>query len=147
MPSELIYLSPVFVRIYAIKMPEECATLYPPHVIAKTRALTTLEMPHQARVLKITEPKDRIHAFMAMPTLDNVMDAWRVRPDYTTKTSHLDVYRDFAVQFLEKTLNLDILSFVEHKDSHVGCLSNVFPSWVPRWDQGDDVMQMIDMNN
>lgn len=92
-------------------------------------------------MLDVLELKDSIYAFMSMPTLDKVFADLDLRPDYGKDVSHLDVYRDFAVRYLQKTQDLDILSYVEHEDSDLefgdeSDGSESFPSWIPRWDRG-----------
>lgn len=109
---------------------------------------TTLEMLHYMRRQDLTDQKDRIYCSMALPTSDSAMPA--LQPNYGENTSHLDVYRDFAVKYLEKNANLDILSFVEQQDDRQGESTpsdsqlRLFPSWVPRWDCGGDVESMFD---
>ncbi|KAL1867694.1 hypothetical protein Daus18300_006250 [Diaporthe australafricana] len=75
---------------------------------------TTLQTLHYIRRQELTDPKDRIYASMALPTTDRAMPA--LQPDYSENTSHLDVYRDFAVKYLEKNSDLDLLTFVEQQD-------------------------------
>ncbi|KAG6364316.1 hypothetical protein INS49_005916 [Diaporthe citri] len=100
-----------------------------------------------ARTLDVSEPKDGIYAFMSMPTSDKVFADLDIKPDYRKDISHLDVYRDFAVRYLHKTRDLDLLSYVEHGDSdldngdeadglQLSSLFLSFPSWIPRWDRG-----------
>lgn len=57
-----------------------------------------------------------------------------LQPDYAATTSHLDVYRDFAVKYTEEKADLDLLNCVEHNQNTFD-QENV-PSWVPRWDVG-----------
>lgn len=109
---------------------------------------TTLNMLHYIRRQDLTDPKDRIYASMALPTSDKAMPA--LQPDYGEDTSHLDVYRDFAVKYLAKNADLDLLSFVELQDDRQG-ESTIFdsqvcsfPSWAPRWDCGRDVQSWFD---
>lgn len=85
---------------------------------------------------------------MALPTSDAAMPALHV--SYGKKTSHLDVYRDFAIKCVAKNLDLEILRYVEHEDEEaletapISCdlpLGQVrsaytFPSWISRWDRG-----------
>lgn len=109
---------------------------------------TTLSMLHYNRRQELTDPKDRIYAFMSLPTSDRAMPA--LEPKYGKDTSHLDVYQDFAVKYLEKNGDLDLLSFVEQRDDTPGESSGPdpkicsFPSWVPRWDCGRDVQSWFD---
>lgn len=107
-----------------------------------------LENLDVARMLKLKDPKDRIYAFMALPTSDAAMPALHI--SYGKDISHLDVYRDFAIRYLAKNSNLDILAFAEHEDHEAlatdpiscdfpqgqVCSAHTFPSWIPRWDRG-----------
>lgn len=113
----------------------------------------TLKILDFARELEMSEPKDRIYAFMAMPTSDSVMlHGMKLQPDYGRKKSYLDVYREFAVKYLQETSDLDLLSVVEHgddinnhDDSHtLGSSSSSFPSWVPCWKCGRWAMSLLD---
>lgn len=133
----------IFMRLYALRLPNEYHTFWPPSDADRTDLLTTLDTLHRARILKLTEPKDRIYAFMAIPTSDKVMAKLHLSPDYSENTSHMDLYQDFAVKYLEETSNLDLLSFVEHDNGlDHGQDSRSLPSWAPRWDHGEGVEQM-----
>lgn len=110
--------------------------------------LYLLENLDAARMLKLKDPKDRIYAFMALPTSDASMPALHI--SYGKVPSHLDVYRDFATKYMAKNSDLDILGFVDHGDDEtlatgpIGCdhplkhvrSADTFPSWMPRWDRG-----------
>lgn len=143
MPTVTFRTIPVIhLDLYHIQHPEEVRTFWPQehqHEIETPRP--ALEILHYSRRLLLSDPKDRIYAFMALRTLDKAMPA--VRPNYGKDVTHLDVYRDFAIKYLEQTSDLDILCFVGHKDEN--SLSSVavadarvpcIPSWVPRWDCG-----------
>lgn len=133
-------------RTYATRRPREAKTLHVEENKDLLEPMPTLEVLNAARTLDISEPKDNIYAFMSMPTSDKVFDDLNLKPDYGKDISHLDVYRDFAVRYLQKTQDLDILSYVEHEatDLEFGeeadrleCSSLLpFPSWIPRWDRG-----------
>lgn len=84
---------------------------------------------------------------MSMPTSENVFSYLDFKPDYRKGISHLDIFRDFALRYLQKTWDLDLLSYVEHGDNdldfgdHADGLESSssflsFPSWIPRWDRG-----------
>ncbi|PSR93923.1 heterokaryon incompatibility protein-domain-containing protein [Coniella lustricola] len=92
---------------------------------------TTLETLNQARFLHLTDARDRIYAFMAIPTADSVMEALELDPDYSSGTSPIDVYRDFAIKYLDKTRDLDILRYTVAEQS-IQALGST-PSWVPHW--------------
>lgn len=52
---------------------------------------SALEILDSARELRLTDPRDRIYAFMALAAEDKAMPA--VQPDYKKDVSHLDVSR------------------------------------------------------
>lgn len=123
-------------RTYLLQRQDEARTLFSRRPISGLEGTTTLEALNEARLLKVKDPRDRIYAFMALPTSDGAMPD--LRPNYGEDTSYLDVYRDFAVQYLEKTLDLDILSFAfSEEDVALAATSSVpaLPSWIPRWDR------------
>lgn len=123
-------------QTYAFHRPREAETLLPPSMSERVQALSTLELLQSVRHLKVTNPKDRIYAFMALPTSDGAMPT--IQPDYSDKTSHMDVYCEFATRFLDKTSNLDLLNFVdwERSEGADDPLTFPFPSWIPHWDHG-----------
>lgn len=109
--------------------------------------MPTLEVLNTARTLDVSEPKDSIYAFMSMPTSDKVFAYLNFKSDYRKDISHLDVYQDFALRYLQTTRDLDLLSYVEHEDNDLefndqadgldsSSLFLSFPSWIPRWDRG-----------
>lgn len=140
----------IHLDLYHIKHPEEARTFCLPNQQHQIEARPALEILHYARELLLSDPKDRIYAFMAIRTLDKAMPA--VRPNYGKDVSHLDVYRDFAIKYLERTSDLDILCFVEHKEEENSpCFVAAadarvpsVPSWVPRWDCGPITSAMIE---
>lgn len=84
-----------------------------------------------ARTLGLSDPRDRIFAFTALPFLKCPMPI--LRPDY--KQSHLELYQEFIIKYLEETSDLNFLSYSsygfqceESLDGEIGS------SWVPRWD-------------
>ncbi|KAJ0107822.1 hypothetical protein J7T55_000085 [Diaporthe amygdali] len=89
-----------------------------------------LETLDGARNLGLGDPRDRIYAFMALPFVKNPMPA--LRPDY--EQSHLRLYRDFAVKYLEHTSDLNILCYVTHEVDDGQGPDSLESSWVPRWD-------------
>lgn len=91
-----------------------------------------LEALHDARDLDLGDPRDRIYAFMALPFVKNPMPA--LRPDYNQP--HLELYRDFAVKYLETTSDLNILCYVGHEEVNGESVQDALgSSWVPRWDR------------
>lgn len=113
--------------------PREARTLLPANASLELQAWPTLDLLHEARYLQVTNPTDRIYAFMAIPTSDGAMPT--LVPDYSDQTSYLDVYREFATRFLDATSNLDLLSYVDYKPSANldDLFASPFPSWIPRW--------------
>ncbi|KAI7777212.1 hypothetical protein LA080_003876 [Diaporthe eres] len=90
-----------------------------------------LEVLHDARRLDLGDPRDRIYAFMALPFVKNPMPD--LRPDYNQP--HLEIYRDFAVKYLETTSDLNILCYVGHEEVNGESVQDALgSSWVPRWD-------------
>jgi hypothetical protein len=103
--------------------------------------MPTLEILNQGRYLEFKEEKDRIYAFMALPTSDGFIAT--LQPDYRRSKRYLEVYRDFAVKYVGETSDPDILSVVEHDQD--ADLRGSFPSWIPRWDRGNSVETMFDL--
>ncbi|SPN98644.1 uncharacterized protein DNG_01689 [Cephalotrichum gorgonifer] len=79
------------------------------------------------RGLQLTDPRDRIYAFMSL-ALPGEMPS-NLRPDYTKP--HLEVYQGFASEYITTGNDLGILALVDHGHS---TLAGAYPSWVPRWD-------------
>lgn len=91
-----------------------------------------LEVLHTARNLGLSDPLDRIYAFMALPFSINPLPA--LRPDY--KKLHFELYRDFAMQYLEKTSDLHLLCFAMHYEMNGESLDGTLESsWIPQWDR------------
>lgn len=118
---------------------EELITLWGrPHYML-SGGLATLTTLDWARRLQLTDAKDRIYAFMEIPTLDGAMQALQLEPDYSTNTSHLDIYRDFAIAYLEKTRDLDLLRYAVAAPTteHSPLDACTLPSWIPHWGAGN----------
>lgn len=87
---------------------------------------------HYARKLGLSDPRDRIFAFMDLPVGSNPMPA--LRPDYSQP--HLELYQDFVIKYLEETSDLSILNYAACKEATEEPLeSTLGSSWVPRWDR------------
>lgn len=109
----------------------------------ETESASTLTMLFETRTFELSDPRDRIYAFMALETNDGIMASLQLEPDY--QRTHLEIYHDFAVKYIKKTGDLDILSFIKHSNESLENAGrsaqagrspgpeNV-PSWVPRWD-------------
>jgi hypothetical protein len=89
---------------------------------------STLQTLYDAKPLAVKDPRDRIHAFMEL-SQDNTHRI-TIDPDYSLFNTYLEVYRQFAVMYIQSTKNTDLLDFVCHNDS----LFSDSTSWVPRWD-------------
>lgn len=138
----------IYSRIFELQRPKEAKTFggsgyWVPR--KDTGPLSTLRMLCYARQMGLSNPKDRIYAFMALPTTDGALSACALKPDYREQTSYLDVYREFAVRYLEKTSDLDLLCHVDHRDNvdHEDEFLNPpdledtrLSSWIPRRDRG-----------
>lgn len=86
-----------------------------------------VEVLHWARVHQSTDPRDYIYALLSHPsaTIDGTL---LVQPDYRISTAR--AYTDLALNVIERTRSLHILSFVDHGDVPG---STELPSWVPDW--------------
>lgn len=141
-------------RTYTTRRPREARTLHFEQKQDLLEHMPTLEVLNTGRTLDVSESKDLIYAFMSIPTSDKVFANLDLQPDYAKHVSHLDVYRDFAVRYLQKTHNLDLLSYVDHEDCDLeieheaatlepSSSSSYFPSWIPRWDRGVPILRGV----
>ncbi|KAK8000503.1 hypothetical protein PG990_013103 [Apiospora arundinis] len=127
LPSiEQLWLSDLHVQGFQCRRHREAITFR--HEGAN-ESLTLLEILDYARWLDITDPRDRIYAFLSLSNLNNEMPLLSVRPNYTVPYTY--VYRDFALEYLRKFEDLDILHFVQNDDC---TLEYGLASWIPRWD-------------
>jgi hypothetical protein len=124
-------LSNILQHSYVVQHPEEAQTFWTPESRNRVEPMPPLEILQDARTLKLTDPKDRIYAFMSLKGFEGT--TLTLQPNYGSDVSHLDVYKDFAIKYLEITTDLDILNFVQHDEENI---VRPFPSWVPRWDFG-----------
>ncbi|KAJ4987441.1 ankyrin and het domain protein [Stagonosporopsis vannaccii] len=95
------------------------------------KACSLLDYLHFARALRLTDPRDRIYAFLDLAE-DSVRDL-RVVPNYNDAPSK--VYRDFAMSYVRTFEDVDILNYVKHDESsvHAGHMS-----WAPDWSKSED---------
>ncbi|KAK4098621.1 hypothetical protein N658DRAFT_431777 [Parathielavia hyrcaniae] len=94
---------------------------------------------HWARILGVTDARDRVHGLLGHPLA--VMDDGElvVRPDYTVTRGV--VYTRLAATFIRKTKNLYVLSLVDHEDDPSTEARGDWdpqdegrmPTWVPDW--------------
>ncbi|KAG8156595.1 hypothetical protein KVR01_013546 [Diaporthe batatas] len=151
--SRLLMIPNPHRRTYTTRRPWEARTLHFERNQELLEHMPTLEVLNTARTLDVSEPKDLIYAFMSIPTSDKVFTGLDIRPDYSRDVSHLDVYRDFAVRYLQRTQNPDLLSYVDHEESDLEAKREVdglgsssvfyFPSWIPRWDRGLTLLREV----
>lgn len=127
LPSiEQLWLSNLHLQGFQRRRHREAITFR--HEVAN-ESPTFLEILDYARWFDVTDPRDRIYAFLGLLNLNNEMTLLSVQPNYKVPYSH--IYRDFAMEYLRKSKDLDILHFVQN-DDHT--LESGFPSWIPRWD-------------
>jgi hypothetical protein len=88
---------------------------------------SVLRTLNYAKELDLSDPRDRIYAFMDL--LRSSEKHFRIEPDY--RTSHLDIYRQFALRYIQAAGDTELLDYVSHNKAS---LSSGIPSWVPRWD-------------
>lgn len=127
LPSfERLWLSKLHLQGFHSRRNCEAITFQPEGAV---ESLSLLEVLDSARWLDVTDPRDRIYAFLSLLELnDNKMHLLLVQPNYTVP--YLRVYRDFALEYLRKFEDLDILHFVHNDNSTLEC---EFASWIPRW--------------
>lgn len=92
-------------------------------------SLTMLQTLDSVRSLVVTNERDRVYACLGLPNA--TPNPPEVTPTY--HGSHLDIYREFACQYLNSTdMDLDILLFSQHNGESLR--DTQFGSWIPRWD-------------
>lgn len=85
-----------------------------------------LQTLNNAKELDLSNPQDRIYAFLELPQhLDHRV---RIKPNYYK--THLDTFRQFAIQYIEATHSVELLDYVSHDETSPFDI----PSWIPRWD-------------
>ncbi|EUC47407.1 hypothetical protein COCMIDRAFT_90249 [Bipolaris oryzae ATCC 44560] len=92
---------------------------------------------HWTRILRVTDPRDRVFSLLGHP-MAILGGEPVIQPDYT-RTRGV-IYTRLAVNFIQKTKNLHVVSFVDHENDpsleqrdwdpqHEARM----PSWVPDW--------------
>jgi hypothetical protein len=93
---------------------------------------------HWTRILGVTDARDRVYGLLGHPLA--VLDGEPVvKPDYTITRGV--VYTKLAANFIRKTKNLSVLSFVDHEDDPAtdgarhwdSLIDSRMPTWVPDW--------------
>ena len=77
--------------------------------------------------LQLSDLCDRIHAFLEL--LRSTKIHIDIRPDYNLP--HLELYWQFACQYLKFFKIVHILDYIAHKN---GVIEESLPSWAPHWD-------------
>lgn len=121
----------IHMQAFHLAQPHETMAFFPERSKEEIEVLPALHMLHYARHLQLSDPRDRIYAFMALPVKEDTMPI--LYPDYTR--SHLNIYQDFALRYLDQTSDLDILSYAEHSEKTFA--DDRISSWVTNWDCGD----------
>lgn len=116
---------------FHLRRGKEAEAFVPRYLDSNIRAVTTLSILQAARKFHLTDPRDRIYAFMALETTDGVMAKLKLQPDYMRPHHH--VFYEFARRYLEESSDLAILTHVDHDEEGLIGHHDV-PSWVPRWD-------------
>lgn len=89
-----------------------------------------LQVLHFSRQLRASDPRDHVYAFLGHPSAQHPKSGIPIiTPDYTRPVSQVNL--DFALQYLEWTQDLNLLSYVQHGDDT--SLEGSVPSWVPQW--------------
>jgi hypothetical protein len=96
-----------------------------------------LEVLHWARVHGSTDARDRIYAFLSHPSAF-FGGSSIIQPNY--KICAAEAYTELAVEVIERTKNLQILTFVDHDTD---LTSEGLPSWVPDWHAVNKVAPLI----
>jgi hypothetical protein len=108
------------------KSHEDFARAFHPDISWLTQSiLKTLE---DAKALILGDPRDRIYAFAELP--HDEAHRISIDPDYSPHNTYLEVYRQFAVIYIQSTKRIDLLDHVCHGNNSF----NDGPSWVPHWD-------------
>ncbi|KAL6708194.1 hypothetical protein ACN47E_003378 [Coniothyrium glycines] len=88
---------------------------------------TLLERLNFGRNLRVSDPRDRIFAFLHL--LPGSTSGLSFEPNY--EETFLETYHRFAVQYIRSTSDIHLLDYISHNSA--GPQSGT-PSWVPRWD-------------
>lgn len=116
----------VYHFLYQHRRPDEAMTLS--SFSEYTSLPNLLEVLDGARMLSVTEARDRIYAFCSLPFVRD--RNFTLEPDYQQPLQQ--VYRDFAIEYARANSSLDILSYVGHDRDPVE--EPLYNSWAPRWD-------------
>ena len=119
-----IYMSPLHLESMAKQNKRVIQTMY------VEEPVTVLHVLSLARDLRLTDERDRVYAFAAFTERVFQQPLYLI-PDYDRP--FLDIYHDFAREYLISYKDLDLLNYVQQNDSEL-LLPGGPTSWVPRWD-------------
>ncbi|UPK95894.1 hypothetical protein LCI18_006829 [Fusarium solani-melongenae] len=119
-----LWMSDVHLDGFHTRRNREAVTFRPSGAV---EPLTLVQILDCARWLGVSDPRDRIYAFLGLLNADELLPIFQ--PSYEVPC--IQVYRDFACEYLRRSQDLDILHFVHNDES---TLEGALASWVPRWD-------------
>ncbi|EAT87824.1 hypothetical protein HBI56_118160 [Parastagonospora nodorum] len=91
--------------------------------------LSILRTLNCAKELDVSNQRDRIYAFMALPQVAEQLVQIQLRPDYFAP--YLKTYHRFAEEYIRASGSTELLDYVSHDEES---LISGTASWVPRWD-------------
>lgn len=113
----------IHLDIYGSRYPQESHTFY---LESTWYNFQTLDILDFSRSLALTDPRDRIYAFTALPGA--IADLQHIDINY--EKDFLHIYQSFACEYITRTGKTDILQYIQHDESSI---AEDFPSWVPQW--------------
>lgn len=119
-------LSMVYHLLYVYRRPQEYRTFY--DFADDVGTCDILEVLDGARILCVSEARDRIYACCALPFYSDPMPA--PKPDYLQPIQQ--IYREFAIDYFRATSSLEFLSYAYHDRDPFE--DPQYSSWAPRWD-------------
>lgn len=125
--ANAVWLSPLHWAKFELEHARENATFWSGN-IAENKPFSLPMSLDFGRGLGVTDPRDRIYAFLGLPSCDAAV---AVRPDY--RKHYTLVYRDFAEAYMRCNSGLELLHYVQHDEETLG--DGRLASWVPRWDR------------
>jgi hypothetical protein len=119
-----VYMSPLHLESMAKRNKRVIQTMY------VEEPVTALHLLSLARDLRLTDKRDRVYGFTALAEQIS-QQPLNLIPDYNRP--FLEIYRDFAREYLISYKDLDLLNYVQQDDSEL-LLPSGPTSWVPCWD-------------
>ena len=118
-----LWLSDLHLQEFYIRHNREAITFRPEGAVEPFTFLETLDC---ARWHGVTDPRDRVYAYLSILRPKKTLPA--LQPNY--EVPFANAYRDLACEYLRTSEDLDILHFVHNDESTLEC---DFASWIPRW--------------